>query len=267
MTGDEAWALVDELRAEQGAPVAQKPVKSVAEALATVDADDTARFGRVMEFLARRSDATSTTMRAWVELSHAEAGLVAAGLYQEFVEASEHRAKRSHGSAWVRSKEAARVVRYREAVEALRILSRAKIAAGDRLVAAALQTYPHHPHAHLAAALLHGMKQDWDAFDATMARLDAAGIRSARMSYLRGTEALHRRRDLAAARVAFAEALSRDPKMVRARAQLVLAQESIAAMHAELEMLHRAAPFHFVVLVAGPSIEAEFATLIEGGGG
>ena len=54
--------------------------------------------------------------------------------------------------------------------------------------------------------------------------------------------------------------------MVRAQAHLVLAQESIAAMHAELEKLHRVAPFHFVVLVAGPSIEADFATLVEGGG-
>ena len=265
MTGDEAWALVDELRAERGAPIAQKPVKSLAEALAIVDADDTARFGRVMEFLGRHSDATSLTTRAWVDLLHAEAGLMAAELYGEFVASSERRATPSVGSDYVRGKEAARLARYREAAQALQILARAKLSSGERLVATALEKYPRHPHAHLAAAMLHRMKRDWAAFDATMARLDAAGIRSARMSYLRGAEALYRREDLAAARVAFEDALSRDPKLVRARAHLLLAQDSVAGMYAELERLQRVAPLHFVVLVAGPSIEAEFATLIAGG--
>jgi hypothetical protein len=56
----------------------------------------------------------------------------------------------------------------------------------------------------------------------------------------------------------FRESLRLNPKMVRAQAKLVLAEDGIDATYAEFEKLRAVAPQHPMVSIWGPSITSDY---------
>jgi hypothetical protein len=88
--------------------------------------------------------------------------------------------------------------------------------------------------------------------------LKAAEAKDAGLKYVRAVESLSRygiRKDAA---VFLRAALELNPKLVRAKAKLVLAEEGIEAKYAALQNLRAVAPQHPIVSLAGPSITSAY---------
>lgn len=271
MSAEEAKDYVDQLRAEAQASLEDpKPVQSMDEVIQVVRADDTRRFYNAAQFTKGKDDVDSLTLRAVMDLARAEAGAIAAGIFSDFAKYTEQRYQKvAEGEENEEMRQLLKddLRRYRKAETAILILTRPSIVTGRDLAYEAMKKYPDHPRSHMAIAMSHRMEENWGEFDAEMAKLEGAGVQPAFVHYLKGTEALYRQGDRAAAREHFSKALQESPELVRAQAQLVLSQDDIGGMQTELQKLRNLNAEHFVILVAGKAIQAQYEVLMKDQGG
>lgn len=266
MTQEEARAFVDELRAENRMLGEGTPVESMAEVVKVVKADDTWRYANAAKFAEGHEGPDALALRAILDLTLCEGRRIAAGIFDELARRNKAAADRLGDEGEDKARKDGLLEQretYLKAKVALRTLSDPALESGRDLAKEALRRYPQDPNSHQAMALVHLLDMNWGRFDDEMNQLGTAGVESAMVSYLQGTEALVRYGDRAKARAKFTEALQQDPEVVRAQARLVLVQDDIADMFAEFEKLRTLAPRHFVEIIAGPAIQREYTTSME----
>jgi Tfp pilus assembly protein PilF len=141
--------------------------------------------------------------------------------------------------------------------QALRVLAEDHLRAASVPVSECLRQFDRDPKSFRVAAFYYLLTADWPSFDQAMGRFEHyegdAGIQ-----YLRALESLKRYGVRKDARERLDDALRIDPRMVRAQAKLVLIEDGIEEMNAELQKLHAMNPTHLVVSVAGPAIKREY---------
>jgi hypothetical protein len=267
----EARAYLVELQTQRGNPPPQRsPVTTMEELVAIVNSDDVGHFEDAVRFVEGKPGVDALTLNATIELAWSDAFTTVASLAEEFGKQAELEAERlgkkkesgrdftpaDQQSLDEAAKEATMLVKARVA---LRVLAEDHLRASSTPVSEALRQFEKDPRSYRVAAFYYLLSSDWTQFDKAMTRFeDKQAPPDAGIQYIRALEALKRfgvRKD---ARAFLDQALKLNPKMVRAQAKLVLAQDEIAAKHADLVKLEAMAPKHPVVNVAGPSIRRAY---------
>ena len=143
--------------------------------------------------------------------------------------------------------------------EALALLAAEHSAAGARHAREIIAAAPTNYQGYRVAADYYRLRERWEEFDDTVAKIEILKPDSNGLLFLRGVSALYREGDGPKADRFFRAALARDPKFVRAQAQLVRSQRGLAAKRAEYLKLKELNPHHQIVVWAGPGLERAYA--------
>jgi hypothetical protein len=268
MSAADARAFIGEAQAKNGAP-APAPVTSMEQFLEVLDGDQIPRFESAEAFVAGKPGIDAMTLHAAVELSWSDGYTTVARIVEELAkrasaEATRLREQRDSGRAFsdAQQKELERVEKNEEflakAREALDVLAKERLEVAAGPVNEALRQFPKDPRTYRVAAYYYLLADDWEKFDSAMAWLKEGEAQDAGVQYLRALEAIRRFAIRKEARTFLLKTLELNPKLVRAQAKLVFAEEGIAERHAELKKLEAAAPRHPVVVIAGPAITSEY---------
>jgi len=272
MTPVEAQAFITQAQAERGTPVAARmPVTSMEQFLEIVLADDVGRFPDAAAFVEGKPGLDALALHATLELTWSDLSSTVAAVVRELrkrAEANSARLKQRQESAekltpaeQEQLDRAQKDAAYLEKAKmALDVLAADHLRHADQIVNEVLRQFPRDPRTYRVAAFDHLLNGDWPNFDKAMTWLKDSATEDAGVQYLFGLEALQRFAVRNDARNYFEGALHLNPKLVRARAKLVLIQEDIRATHDQLEQLKAIAPRHAIVNIAGPSLNSEYET-------
>ncbi|MET0591863.1 MAG: hypothetical protein ABW133_04135 [Polyangiaceae bacterium] len=269
MTPAEARAYLSEVQVQRGLPLPQHaPVTSMDELVAIISTDNVSRFGDAVEFVQGKPGIDAITLHAAIELAWSDSYSTVAALAEEFgkrakIEEDRLKKQRDEGKVFTNSEtrtleqasaEAATLDRTKRA---LRVLADDHLRAASVPVGECLRQFERDPKSFRVAAFYYLLAADWPSFDKAMSRYEHyegdAGIQ-----YLRALESLKRYGVRKDARDQLDDALRIDPRMVRAQAKLVLIEDGIDEMNAELQKLREMNPTHLIVGIAGPSIKREY---------
>jgi tetratricopeptide (TPR) repeat protein len=265
----EARAYLAEVQKQRGVRPAQHlPVMSMDELVSIMNNDDVARFEEAAQYVEGKPGVDALTVHATIELAWSDAYSTVAALAEEYgkrARSEELRLERRRDagqiftSAEIRALEeaAGEAATLTKARTALRVLAEDHLRAASIPVSESMRQFERDPRTHRVAAYSHLLMGEWTEYDKAMAAFEGqrgdAGIQ-----YLRAMEALFRYGIPKDARDHLQLALEINPRLVRAQAKLVLAEEGIEEVNAELQKLTAMAPSHIVVNVAGPSIKREY---------
>jgi hypothetical protein len=256
-------------------PPPEAAVTSMAEVLEIIRADRLWAFDAARRFAAGRQGPDALTVRAYLDLSSADALRTAASILEEErrQDMTELRqllqprplqdpeaAKQDAAAA---TKLRAKTEDLRKVVRALQVLSESPLQSGFDLAEQAIRQDPNSQLAYLASANYHRLRRNWLEYDRMMRYADEGAEDPPVRTFLRAMEALERYADPARAEALLRETLVKRPDFVRAQANLVLVSETADQKHAELEKLERVSPNHLVVRLAGPMIKEEYETTRE----
>ena len=266
MNPSEARAFMTEIQARRGLPASKRAaVTSMEELVSILSGDDVQRFEDAARFVEGRPGIDALTLDATIELAWSDALSTAASVAEEFGKRATREAdrldkKRNSSREFTLADERALAQARDEAAtltksrEALLVLAEDHLQAGSIPVSEALRQFERDPRSHRVAAFYYLLKADWRKYDDAMAWLERKQVPSdANLLYLRAMESWRRYGVRNDARRFLEEALTRDPKMVRAQAKLALMGEEIA----DLQRLQAMAPSHIIVHIAGPTIWRE----------
>jgi hypothetical protein len=271
MKPEEARAYLAEVRARRGGPpIEHLPVMSMEELVTILSHDDVSRFEEAVRFAEGKPGVDALTVHATLELAWSDAFSTVASLAEEFGKRAsideqrlrKRQAEQQHlfsdadrRALEETTREAATLAKARTAARVLaeEHLRRANVPVGE-----ALRQYEKDERAYRVAAFYHLLCSDWTSYDKAMARFEGQGV-DAGIEYIHAMESLKRYGVRKDARQHLEKALQLNPKMVRAQAKLVLIEEKIDEMNAELQKLQAMAPAHLVVNIAGPTIKREYA--------
>jgi tetratricopeptide (TPR) repeat protein len=268
MTAVEAREFIAKVQAERGMKPAQ-PVASVEELLAVIEADEVNRFESASRLVAGKPGIDAQVLYVSVELLWSDAFSTIARLADELgrradVEVQRLTQLRDSGRKLTEQEEQALerakqdVAFDLQASEALDVLAVEHLRSTVTIVNELLRQYPDDDRAYRVAALYYLLAGDWDHFDKAMGWLKSKEAEDAGLQYIRAMEAYKRFAIRKEASAFLKQALKLNPKLVRAQAKLVLAEEGIEAKHAELQGLKALAPAHPIVNLLGPSITSEY---------
>ncbi len=277
MRPPEAAQIVEEFQQTYGVsrvPPADVAVTSMAQVVEIIEGDRLADFEEAREFTAGRQGSEALTVRSYLETSYAGALLLAASILDEerrqnMTELRSAQASRPFETTSDRSTDQSRAARLqtksadlRKVVRALNVLSEEPLTLGSELAQQAIRQDPRSELAYLANANYYRLRGSWLEFDRMMqyANDTDTGRNPAVKTYLRAMEAHQRYADDDKCRQLLQEALVRNPNFVRAQANLVLVERDIEDKYAQLQKLRTMNPNHIVVRLAGPMIDAEYAT-------
>ncbi|HEY3497785.1 MAG TPA: hypothetical protein VGK73_23970 [Polyangiaceae bacterium] len=270
MTPAEAREYIAEVQAERGTkPGAEAAVGSMDELFQVVEGDEIGRFEQASRLVAGKPGIDAQSLHATIELLWSDALSTVALLAEELGEHARIEAERltrlrdsgrelgaDENQALERAQKS--VAFHAKARDALDVLAVDHLRSTVTLVNELLRNAPEDPRSYRVAALYYLLSGDWQHYDSAMTWLKPSEATDAGVQYLRGMEALKRFAVRKEATAFFKEALRLNPKLVRAQAKLVLAEESIDAKYAELQTLTSVAPRHPIVSIAGPSITSEY---------
>lgn len=268
MSSADARTFIAEAQAERGAPP-PAPVTNMDQFLEVLDGDQIARFESASTFVAGKPGIDALTLHAAVELSWSDGYTSVARIVEELAkrasaEATRLREQRDSGRVFddAQKKELERVETsaafLAKAREALDVLAKERLEVAAGPVNEALRQFPKDPRTYRVAAYYYLLADDWEKFDGAIAWLKEGEAEDAGVQYLRALEAIRRFAIRKEARAFLLKTLELNPKLVRAQAKLVFAEEGIAERHAELQKLEALAPRHPVVVIAGPAITSEY---------
>lgn len=268
MSVAEAQQVLDDHRAPGAEATSPDAPTSLGDAYALVRQDRFPAFEAALRYAEEREGAEALALRAWVHLSRAGVYDLVSDVLRERTARmeAERRAleRRDDEDAAARAEDLATSAEaLRRVLAALGTLREDALDQGGELAAETLRRYPRAREGHVALASLHRQRGDWPAFDEAIRAAEAAGEPTATLRALRAFEALDRYRDRAAARALLDEALVLAPDLVRAKAVRVFLADDPADRYAALQDLRAAAPRHPVVLLAGPTLEAEHEAALE----
>ena len=269
MSPTEARAFIAEAQRERGIPVDTTPVTTMDQLLDVLAADQVGRFASAEQLVAGKPGIDALSLHATIELAWSDDLSTFARILEELGKRADFEVKRLRGKADSSSpltdveskaleqntKNAAFDAKGKLALETL---AAEHLHTASRLVEQALREFRKDPLSYRVGAYFSLLSREWPNFDAAMSWFVDTEAKDAGLVYLRGFEALKRRRSPAQATALFREALRLNPQMVRAQAKLVLSATDIEARYAEFEQLRTAAPEHPMVSLLGPSIKSDY---------
>jgi hypothetical protein len=267
MSPTEARKYLASLRQDQGAPPTDP--SSMEEVLAIIRNDDIRRFEGATRFTEGMQGVEALSVRATIELMQADIYATGETLVEELGRRASQEldrlSEKEKGGIQLSEQEKLQKKesddtrnRLDKAGVALRVLADEHRTAGGSLAQEAIKQYPKAAEGYQVGAYYYLLKFDWLRYDDMMAPLEAAGVDEAAISYFRALENLHRNSDKENCRAYLREALTKNPALVRAQAQLVLVQDDIDTRYAELQTLKKMKADHPIVNIAGIAIEREY---------
>jgi hypothetical protein len=269
MSPAEARAFVAEVQQQRGVTPDATPVTSVDQLLDILTADEVNRFDAANRFVAGKPGIDAMSLSATVELCWSDSFTTVALIVEELrkrdaVEVQRLTQERDAGRPFTDADQkdlerAEQAVAFDvKARSALEVLAKDHLGAAGALVHEELRQFPSDPRTYRVAAFYYLLTGDWQHFDTSMQWLKDSEATDSGLKYLRGLEALQRYAIKKEASGFLRQSLELNAKQVRAQAKLVLTEEGIEAIHAELEKLRAVSPRHPVVTIAGPSITAAY---------
>src|SRR6478752_910759 len=269
MSPSEAQAFITQVTRERGIAVDQSPVTSMEQLFQVLADDQVGRFASAEQLVAGKPGIDALTTHASIELAWSDDFTTFSRILDELskradFEVKRLRTKRDSGRALTDAESKAIEQNQKNAAfdakakHALAVLAEVHLRAAHGVVYEALRQFPKQPLTYRVAAYLSLLSREWPDFDAAMSWLVDNEAKDAGLVYLRGLEALNRRRIPQDATLLFREALRLNPKMVRAQAKLVLSEGDIDATHREFERLRAVAPQHPMVAIWGPSLTRDY---------
>lgn len=271
MKPEEARAYLIEVRAQRGGPpIEHLPIMGMDELVTILMDDDVTRFEEAVRYVEGRPGVDALTVHATLELAWSDAFSTVASLAEEFgkrARIDEERLRKRQAAQQNLFSDADRRAldeATREAAMLAKANTAAVVLAEEHLrranvpVGEALRQYEKDQRAYRVAAYYHLLNSDWTSYDKAMTWFEGHGA-DAGIQYIRAMESLKRYGVRKDARESLEKALRINPKLVRAQAKLVLIEENIDEMNAELQKLQAMAPAHLVVNIAGPTIKREYA--------
>jgi hypothetical protein len=264
-----AREFLAEVQKERGTTPLAGPVTSMDQLLDVIQYDEVGRFEDAVRFVAGKPGIDAMTLHATVELIWSDGFSTAAKLLEEAPAAAqleqqrlaqEQEAGRKLTESEVKALEASQkeIDFATKAHAAVAVLAKDHLQAAKPVVTEVLRQFPADERATRVATLYYLLSQDYELFDTAIDGLKAAEAKDAGLKYVRAVESLSRygiRKDAA---VFLRAALELNPKLVRAKAKFVLAEESIDGTYAALQNLRAVAPHHPIVNIAGPSITSAY---------
>ena len=252
----EAQSIVHEfesrhLQKDASAPPPAAP-QSLDDVLEILRSDELDRFPAGVAFAAQQPGPEARALAAQIELAWGEAELTLSQAFTQTATALQKALRTAPPGNDLR----ARLETNRVVADALARLAAEHTADGARHAREVIAAAPDNYQGYRVAADYYRMRERWEDFDAAVAKLTALNPGSNGLVFLRGVAALDRDGDAPSAAKFFREALAKDPKFVRAQAQLMRAQPGLAGRHAELLKLKALNPRHQLVVWAGPAIES-----------
>jgi tetratricopeptide (TPR) repeat protein len=269
MTPAEARGFVAQVLRERGIPIDTTPVANLDQLLEALTADQVGRFASAEQLVAGKPGIDALALHASIELAWSDDLVSFARILEELGKRAEFEVKRlstkresslpltdAEKKALEQSEK--NVAFDAKAKLALEVLAAERLNAASALVDQTLRQFPKHPSTYRGAAYFSLLSREWPNFDAAMSWLVEGEGKDAGLVYLRGFEALKRRRSPAQATALFQEALRLNPQFVRAQAKLVLSAADIDTRYGEFEKLRELAPQHPLVSLLGPSITSDY---------
>lgn len=269
MSPAEARAFIADVQKQRGVTPDATPVTSVDQLLDILTADEVNRFEAASRLVAGKPGIDAMSLHATVELCWSDSFTTVALVVEELrkrdaVEVQRLTQERDAGREFTDAdkkdlERAEQAVAFDvKARAALEVLAKDHLGAGGALVHEELRQFPSDPRTYRVAAFYYLLTGDWQHFDTSMQWLKDSEATDSGLQYLRGLEALQRYAIRKEASGFLRKSLELNAKQVRAQAKLVLTEEGIEAIHAELEKLRAVAPRHPVVTIAGPSITTAY---------
>jgi tetratricopeptide (TPR) repeat protein len=269
MSAAEARKFIDEVQRERGIVPDRTPVASVDELLDVLARDEVGRFEAATQLVSGKPGIDALSLSATIELcwsdSLATLGLVFEELRKrDDAEVTRLTQERDGGREFTDAdKQALEAAQKGVAFDvkvraALDVLAKDHLQTAGTLVQEELRQFPSDPRTYRVAAFYYLLAGDYEHFDTSMKWLAEGEATDAMLQYLRALEAFHRYAVRKEASEFLRKALALNPKLVRAQAKLVLTEDGIDAVHAELLKLEAVAPRHGIVLIAGPSIKSAY---------
>lgn len=252
---EEARAMVAEFESrhlQKDASPRAEP-KSLDDALDALKSDQLDLFPAAAAFAAAQPAPEAKALAAQIELAWGEAELTLAEIFSQTAAAllPAVRAAEARGDHAMEE----RLYTNRAMADALMRLAAEHTADGLRHAREVIAAAPDNYQGYRVAADYYRMRERWNEFDATMAKIEALNPASNGLLFLRGVSALSREGNGPKAAGFLREALAKDPKFVRAQVQLMRAQPGFAAKYAEYLKLKALNPRHQIVIWAGPGLE------------
>ena len=269
MSSTEAREFIAQAQRERGIALDATPVTTMDQLLDVLAADQIGRFASAEQLVAGKPGIDALALHATIELAWSDALTTFARILEELEKRADFEVKRLRGKA---DSSAPLTDAERKALAqneknaafdangklALETLAAEHLHTAGRLVEQALREFRKDPLTYRVGAYFSLLSREWPNFDAAMSWFVEVEAKDAGLVYLRGFEALKRRRSPAQATALFQEALRLNPQMVRAQAKLVLSATDIDARYAEFEKLRAAAPQHPMISLLGPSITSDY---------
>ena len=262
MSLEEAQAIVTEFEANHLRLDPNSPLHdphSLADVLEILKSDELDLFPAGVAFASKQEGPIAKALTAQIELAWGEAELTLAETFS-LIAATRERTLRDAEPAGTATHDArARIDTDRAVAEALTRLAAEHSATGGRQAREVIQAAPADYQGYRVAADYYRMRERWNEFDATLARIAELNPDSNGLVFLRGVSALDREGDGPKADRYFRQALEKDPKFVRAQVYLLRSQRGLAAKYAEYRKLKALNPHHQLVVWTGPALERENA--------
>lgn len=141
--------------------------------------------------------------------------------------------------------------------DALMKLSDDHLAQGLKAAQNVMLSAPNDYQGYRVAADYYRLVEDWPKFDAAMTKLTELKPDSNGLVFARAMEALERKNDRTQALQLLDDALAKDPKFTRARAQKLMTHRTIDGAWKEFELLKKDNPDHQIVRWLGTALERE----------
>jgi hypothetical protein len=269
MSPTEARAFIAEAQRARGIKLDTTPVTSVDQLLDVLVTDQVGRFSSAEQLVAGKPGIEALALHAAIELAWSDDLVTFARILEELAKRAEFNVKRlntKRESSLPLTEAESKALEASEknaafdakAKLALEVLAAERLSTASGIVDQTVRQFPKDPLTYRGAAYFSLLSREWPNFDAAMSWFTEVEAKDAGLVYLRGFEALKRRRSSPQATALFQEALRLNPKLVRAQAKLVLAATEIDARYAEFEKLRALAPQHPIVSLLGPSIISDY---------
>ncbi|HEX2669699.1 MAG TPA: hypothetical protein VHM25_02450 [Polyangiaceae bacterium] len=269
MSPTEARAFMAQVLRERGIPIDTAPVASLQQLLEVLAADQVGRFSSAEQLVAGKPGIEALALHASIELAWSDDLASFARILEELGKRAEFEVKRlstkrqsslplSEAEAKALEQSEKNVAFDAQAKLALEVLAAERLSTASQIVDQTLRQFPKDPATYRGAAYFSLLSREWPNFDAAMSWFVEGEAKDAGLVYLRGFEALKRRRSPAQATALFQEALRLNPQFVRAQGKLVLSATDVDARYAEFEKLRALAPQHPLVSLLGPSITSDY---------
>ncbi|HEU5074343.1 MAG TPA: hypothetical protein VFU02_09220 [Polyangiaceae bacterium] len=270
MSAKEAQAVLAGFAAQHGVSAPKQPdPTSLPEVVEILISDQTSRFEGALRFLEGKQGGDILTLRALLELSWSDGYTTVSDVLFELNRRSGLEVKRlteRQTTGELTQTEEQMLSRLEERIEAAdEVRVACEVLAAEHLEAAAplaseavKQGKPGFTQPLTALAFYYLLSGKWLEYDDVMESVRAAERNTLMLTYLNAMESLQRFTLREEAREELRQALTQQPKFVRAQAKLVLLQDDPDAAFAEFNKLKAMSPSHPVLALVGDLIVEEY---------